>query len=373
MDIPKNKPIVIYGAGIVGRVIYNLLTKKGYKVEAMCDNNQKIKANDVVHIDKLKVKNPFFIIAASSLYDAINNLTNKGYHDWMVGERLLSDIDCLQKSPVLDFEKFTIETLRICHEGYTSKRFFIKSVDIVITQRCSLRCQGCSNLMQYYSQPTNYSTSSILTDIDKFLGVVDEVMETRVIGGEPFMNPDWPLVVKKLVGERKVKRVVIYTNGTILPPDLTALKNKKVIVIISNYGKLSRNLGKLVEAFKKENIFHHVLEIEYWMDCFSIKKQNRTDKKNEEIFRECACGRNLTTLMEGKIFRCPFSANAHILKAVPNFKEDWVGLDNRKKLYNFLYGITTLKTCNYCTSRAYKSKTTEPFFQIKKPLTYVRY
>jgi len=55
-------------------------------------------------------------------------------------------------------------------------KLFLRSIDLIITERCSLKCQGCSNLMQYYEKPKNCDTNLLLKLIDVFFKVIDEVM-----------------------------------------------------------------------------------------------------------------------------------------------------------------------------------------------------
>ena len=58
---------------------------------------------------------------------------------------------------------------------------------MVLTEKCSLKCDGCSNLMQYYAKPIDEDFEQCIKSIDKFLNTVDYVFEIRVLGGEPFM------------------------------------------------------------------------------------------------------------------------------------------------------------------------------------------
>ena len=38
----------------------------------------------------------------------------------------------------------------------------MRSIDLMITTRCSLKCESCSNLMQYFESPQNYEHIPIL-------------------------------------------------------------------------------------------------------------------------------------------------------------------------------------------------------------------
>ena len=97
----------------------------------------------------------------------------------------------------------------------SSKILHVKSLDIQITERCSLKCKDCSNLMQYYVKPENSELDTMLQSIDKFVNIVDEIYELRVLGGDPFMSKDLHKVLDKLKTYEKVKKIVIYTNAKI--------------------------------------------------------------------------------------------------------------------------------------------------------------
>ena len=58
---------------------------------------------------------------------------------------------------------------------------------------------------------------------------VDKIYEFRVLGGDPFMNKDMYKVVNKLANYDKTEKVIVYTNGRIVPkgPNLECLKMKK--------------------------------------------------------------------------------------------------------------------------------------------------
>ena len=64
----------------------------------------------------------------------------------------------------------------------------IKTIDIQVTERCSLKCKDCSNLMQYYKKPQDSELGLLLKSIEKIMVAVDSLEEFRVLGGDPFMN-----------------------------------------------------------------------------------------------------------------------------------------------------------------------------------------
>ena len=387
-------PVIIFGAGTVGEALFYACGEEGINVETFCDNNiskagLRLCDVEILLASKLKTryKDAIFLIAAADIKDVVEQLNALGYSKWHPSGLLLRDFDLsrYQFNASTEFVEFTVSTCLLCHDGYLNPdKLFLRSVDLIITERCSLKCRDCSNLMQYYDDPKDCDINDLIRSIDAFCAVIDGLNEFRVIGGEPFMNKEINLVIKRLIDEPKVRKIVIYTNGTIIPRNhLECLKNDKVLFIITDYGALSRKLNELVLWLRENNIAYHILEVQGWSDCAEIKDHQRNDEQKREIFTAC-CAKNLITLSDGKLFRCPFVANAFRLRAVPDYKDDYINIIQgfrcdadirgmKKSIKSFLLEKEFLETCNYCKGRALEAPADlMPAIQIKKPLKYER-
>ena len=135
-------------------------------------------------------------------------------------------------------------------------KLHLKSIDIQITEKCSLKCKDCCNLMQYYTHAKDSDLDLLFKSIDRFISCIDILDEFRVIGGDPFMNKNLYKIINRLVTYDKCKSVVVYTNGRIPPKgeNLESLRNKKVMLDITNYGEISTAHEKVIEICRKENI-----------------------------------------------------------------------------------------------------------------------
>ena len=391
----KKLPVIICGAGVVGKVLLSLCQKEGISVECFCDGSVKVTQSDfcgleVIHTPDLKKKyrDASIVISVAAIQDVVNLLESLGFSNWYAGGLLLEDLDVTQNQAGarIDYPKFSVENCILCHRGYLNPDLlFLRSVDLIITERCSLRCKDCSNLMQYYKTPKNCERDMLLKSIAALCSVADEVMDFRVIGGEAFLNKDWPVIVKRLTGEQKARRVVLYTNGTIIPrsSDIDFLKNHKVLVIITDYGSLSRKLAELLGILRTHGIAHHVLKAEEWLDCSSIISHRRGVEGNREIYRLC-CAKNMASLSDGKLFRCPYAANAARLSAVPDFKGDYIDLfrepldeanilTTKRKISDYLFHKDFLETCDFCNGRPLSGVEVKPAVQADRPLDYHHY
>ena len=119
------------------------------------------------------------------------------------------------------------------------------------------------------------------------MNTVDFVQEIRLLGGEPLMYKKVDLVVKHLLTYKNFGLIKVNTNGTIVPKEekLKTFQNKKIFFDISNYGKDSRNVDKLVETLSKMNIAHNAARVTKWQDVGKIVTTNRTESLNKEIFQ----------------------------------------------------------------------------------------
>ena len=88
----------------------------------------------------------------------------------------------------------------------TNNKRVLKSIDVQITEKCSLRCKDCSNLMQYYERPVNDDLDKMFLALDRFIECIDKIYEFRVLGGDPFMNKELHKIIDKLVSYKKVSR-----------------------------------------------------------------------------------------------------------------------------------------------------------------------
>ena len=391
----SGKPVVICGAGIVGEILLSLCEREGINVECFCDNSAKVASSDfcgkeVILTQDIKKKydDPVFIVSVAAIKDAVERLNELGYSHWYSGGLLLKSMDVSQgrQDALLDYSRHAIENCILCHEGFLNPgKLFLRSIDLIITERCSLRCKDCSNLMQYYEHPKDCDLEVVFRSIDAICAVVDEIMDFRVIGGDAFMNKQWPMIVKRLTDEPKAKRVVVYTNGTLVPgeKDIPSLQNSKILVIITNYGVLSRKLGELTSALQEHGILHHVLQVDEWLDCAAIVPHRRSADQNKDLYKKC-CAKNMATLSDGKLFRCPYAANAARLQAVPDHQEDYIDLfrepfdagsiqKTKNKVINYFSHTDYLKTCDYCNGRPLSGVGVQPAMQAIKPLGYHKY
>lgn len=181
------------------------------------------------------------------------------------------------------------------------------------------------------------------------------------------MNKQWAEIANKIIDQDPSRNVYIYTNATICPKDqqLKSFKGKRINFFITDYDELSRNMNKTVEALERHNIPYKIRPAGNWVDCSSIRKHNRSVQGLKQVFKEC-CAKQLYTLISGKLFTCPFIANAAELKAIPHNKADYVDLlsnDNnlRNKIKNLVKMKNFFPACDFCDGRPHAPESAKEY------------
>ena len=256
----------------------------------------------------------------------------------------------------------------------------IKSLDVQITERCSLKCTNCSNLMQYYEKPVNSDLNQLFLAIERLMSCVNKIYEFRVLGGDPFMNKELHKVIDELKKYNQVEKVIVYTNGKIVPKglNLDCRKDKKVILDITNYGEISNKHDEIIKVLEENKIAYSTTLTTVWTDSGRILPyQTETEEEKKKKFINC-CNSDILSILHGKLYRCPFSANATNLGAVPVDKTDIIDLcdkdtpieDLKKKIKNLTYNKDFLTACSYCNGRDYTVANIKAAEQSKKPIEY---
>ena len=386
--------VIVFGTGNLGNIVIAALKKEGINVLFLTDNNRS-KWNTEIHGYKVvppkelkKTNNETPIILASDLTFPYMHrqlkemgLTNVFDADFLL-EKLDLEIDDLHKmgvywSKVKIKQKIDLYLYDINSQKNKNSELNVRCVDLVLTEKCSLKCAGCSNLMQYYAKPVDEDFDQCIKSIDTFMNTIDYVYEIRVLGGEPLMYKRIDEVIKHLYKYENYGKLQINTNGTICPkPEkMEVFKNDKVFFDISDYGEKSRNLDKLVSELKRLGIRYNAARSLEWQDCGRIVETNRKEEHNKEVFGNC-CENQGLTILHGKLYLCPFQANATNLKAIPYFTKEIIELENHNRdelrdlIHDLYFKTEYLEACKSCNGRDHNVAKIEAAVQMKTPVKY---
>lgn len=383
-EIEATAPVFIYGFGLAGRWLS--LQLKGYHVLGFIDTDGKKTGRSfnglrVFSVEEAKQHcnaQTQIIITVIDINDVLPALNHIPHKEWLALGKYLD------KTPVepghfeesTQFIEYALQAVEDCHKGYLDKsRLFLRSVDLVITEKCSLKCQDCSNLMQYYEAPVDIPLAEVIADFDQLMQSVDHIYEIRLIGGEPFMNKEIYKVIEYIIGHDKFTKLVIFSNAMIpiKAEHAALLQHPKIVFSLTDYGSLAKNTGRVIQMLDELNIAYRLHKPENWTDSGVIHDFARSDEDNKTIFNEC-CGKNLYTMTAGKLYRCPFAANADRLQAVPADADNSVAVSaSQQDIRHYISEIDVLPACNYCKGRSFGAPEIEAAIQTKQPLKYIKF
>ena len=89
-------------------------------------------------------------------------------------------------------------------------------------------------------------------------------------------------------------------------------------------------------------------------------------------------------MTDGKLFRCPFSANVERLTAIPSAPSDYISVrgyakspekfpDLKQKVRWFLRDKALIAACDSCAGRTYGDPEITPGIQTIKPIEYIKF
>jgi|LauGreStaDraftv2_3_1035109.scaffolds.fasta_scaffold35559_1 organic radical activating enzyme len=361
----SHKPIIIFATPDEAEAVLNACKENKIKVSAFCDNEAR-KADTlfcglkIIHTSSLKKKFPDakIIIAHHNINDCVRQITEIGYSEIYSSLQLIENYQLNKYKHIIpqSYMEAKISVSKASHSLYfDNNKTFLRSLDIVITTKCSMSCESCANLMQFYSSAQN-TDEKIVEALEILENNVDYIGEYRIIGGEPLMNRNWDEITLN-IASKKERNIFIYTNGTIAPKEdkLKKIEGKNINFYITDYGKLSKNIANLEESLKRHGIGYQRELAHHWVDCSNIRKHNRNIPRLKQVFKEC-CAKKLFTLLNGKLFTCPFIANALNLKAIPDNKADYVDLFSdsdslKNKIKKLVKMDLFFPACDFCDGR----------------------
>ena len=174
-------PLVVFGTKKVGTLTYHALNNLGLKVDYFCDDAEQerskkqffnipiISSKELQNLDpdlnifigawvvyhilpqlqKIKIKN---------IHNCVNLFINTNFSELNTG------ITPHEIKRRIDIYKAECDAL----QNKSQPEFNLKYVDITVTEACSMKCESCSNLMQYYLKPRNSDLDMLFKSIDKF-------------------------------------------------------------------------------------------------------------------------------------------------------------------------------------------------------------
>lgn len=265
-------------------------------------------------------------------------------------------------------------------------KIFLNKLEVIVTNKCSLKCKKCAAGMQYFENPTEFEVEQIIKDYRRTLEIIDWVDRIIIIGGEPFLCKDLDQLLEEMHNDpntkKKVGAIKIITNGTIIPSQkiLQAISKYNIIVWISNYREKSRNLCDLIEALRMNKINYSILNVNTWSDVIQLNEEKVIQSEKCLLGRRKQdCVTRCRTIAGGRFYLCSLLKSMDYLGITPFTLSDYVDLydDNaREKICQMLDMNNPLPNacsfCSGCSEKMWNEGNIKSAEQTRMPLPYLK-
>ena len=224
---------------------------------------------------------------------------------------------------------------------------------VELTNRCTLRCRHCNNLMPLVKTHWDADPEQVIADVRRILAAVDGVVKMELLGGETFVYKELPRVIDALLDEPKILQLEFTTNGTVQLRDdvLERLAHPKCFVRVSRYDCVTQ-----AGAFVKRLAAHHVAYCEMeelqWVDPGAPAAHGKTAEQLRENFVRCPSAYLCKTLLDGKLYACARGASLFQLGFIQEHGEAFVDVREgnalRDRIRAFFEEDKNI-VCDYCT------------------------
>jgi len=372
-----NRKIICFGIGNYYKKFIQCYPELEERIFALIDNDKNKQNNILIHSSEylMKMQLEDYLILITSFHhidikkqllemgieeslifhypfvDDINSLDNKSKLNnrmykpaYNMVEQYSSDCNWLK-----EYKEKTIHEVNIVEQ---EEGAILPYLTLLITNRCTLNCVECNNLMPYCrNKDANFVA---LDDIEKNLGHllknVDLCIALNITGGEPLLHKNIKEIVSYILNEEKVKVLEIITNGTILPDEelCKILSSPKVIVKVSLYKGYTKK-DELTRIFESYSINHLFLEDLYWTTTGGTDRRNKDKDRQLEEYLDCWAGMYCKSLYGNKLYTCARGAFLDELGADIN-TDTYLTIDadtDKNKIKEFYINVGS-DVCDFC-------------------------
>lgn len=416
LDALKGKRVVIYGAGKIGERVYRFFLHYGIPVSFFWDakaelirdvGNLPVLQPDFQHIPPEERESYVVIVTVFSenvCHMIRDRLLEAGFCNTITDRKFVNSLIYFKCKAEIHEKKFHFEltTCFFCPNakgnvashcdiyddnvkrnlGMDKLSFghdnalVIPSMGVLISTKCTLKCEGCNHLREHYKPSDNFDIEAlqVLDDVSRILDAVDFIHSLVIVGGESFLHRDFKDVIDGFLRLPKTGIIHIITNGTVVPKDesvFETLANPRLVVEISGYGeKIPKRLREKVKVFTAKMDEFHInylsKEQMQWFDFGGFEDRGYSKEELSRVYSSCICVSN--DLFDGKLYKCSRSAFGTYLGKITDYGSDYVDVrrtpkkDMSRKLAEF-FGKKYIETCRFCNGTS--TSTMEAGKQLK--------
>ncbi len=383
----KNKqllkqPIYLFPLTADAVLMYHVLTNNGYMVAGICDSNPALygkRYSGCPIVPKVDGENETVIICGYKQY-RLEHLFVKS----VLIEHVLTADDvpsALEKVQWEAFEQIAPKQLyrfrRLAQEirqvlPPEHSKLCLNALDIVLTERCNLKCKCCEVLIQHFTNPRHIPLEQLVCETDEIFSKIDFVRDIHVLGGEPFIYPQAAEYMRYLKKYRdKIGSLYVITNGTVVPKQevINAIRDCDAFVMISDYDELSRKKEEVISAMINHGVGVQVTDYPWFFENQLVYDDNVSCQQK---FDDCYERKHIYTIRDGNAYYCHFLASGETLRAIPYDRRNSISIydSTGQELIDYLNSETSPPGCEYCSGHDLNSQKITKAEQVKLPLPY---
>jgi cyclic pyranopterin phosphate synthase len=238
------------------------------------------------------------------------------------------------------------------------------SCEVNVVDHCNLTCRDCNHgspgVAERFIDP-----AQLYTDLSQ-LGRHYEPRTIKLIGGEPLLHPDLLEVARAVRMSRISRRLLLITNGLLLPraPDeLWDSINALEVSIYPNPGMPEDVIQWIRDKARKHGVEIEFLRFTQFRVQFSTR-ENQDENLTRRVFSTCRMANlwHCDSVHDGYFYRCPQSVYIPQLTGRENdtFEHDRVRIEDsrrfRQQLAAFRQSPEPLSACRYCLGTAGRTR-----------------
>lgn len=191
-----------------------------------------------------------------------------------------------------------------CYDLSDYSYLLIEHLEVHLADGCNLNCRGCTHYAPLFSPGDFPDLTEVLDDIQAVSEKVDVIESIMLMGGEPFLNPQFGEYVIKVRQLLQYSTITVVTNGLLVEKvsdeNLRKVAEANALLSITGYPPTRAKLDRIKDILTAHNIKWevrgHVDE-----DKFNLPL---TTNDNTSLEHFCMSG-NCMNIWHGKIARCP--------------------------------------------------------------------
>lgn len=384
-SLEKERTIVIYGTGIVGKRFFRWLRENDITADVVFANTKPKEPSylgiPIIKADCISEYYPDALIVVATkenfqreIMEYLSKLQIKKY--FCISEEVFQIINNVLS---INLEEYDEIIKKFANEQRLTPRTLLR-YEVHIAEHCNLNCRGC-----YHCSPLAKPELLTVTEYERDCARLAELycgeMESiTLLGGEPLLHPEITEFFRITRKHFSVGRISLLTNGILLPnmseEFWVAAKKYQIDILTTKYP-----INVDYEGIKRKaeqygvycNNFNMIVDEKgnKLLENYQFDLEGR--QPVEENFKKCYRGNTCITLKHGRLYTCVMSAHLHHLKEYFGLEKIHISERNSIDIYEaksaeeiseFL--TRPIPICRYC--KITKEKKYVPFQVSKKCL-----